>query len=161
MSSVSQSKKSSEKLSAGQAYFDIFLFAFSIVVLVLAYQISGFGLSEPGTFPLASSSVMVLSLGAVLLGNRKKQKSEDSFGVQLKKAANKLFTREFLIFASITILYIIAVEPLHFLASSFIFLTLSIVVLKGSKPLFAVLISSGMLAFIYVVFLYFFKVILP
>ncbi len=155
------SAKRSDSLPAGQTCFDMFLFAFSIVILVLAYKISGFGLSEPGTFPLASSSVMVLSLGAVLLGNRKKKKSGDRVLTQLKKAANKLFTREFLIFASITILYIVAVEPLHFLASSFIFLTFSIVVLKGSKPLFAVLISGGMLAFIYVVFLYFFKVIIP
>lgn len=157
----SAAEKNPKTLPAGQIYFDFFLFVFSVVVLILAYKISGFGLSEPGTFPLASSSVMVLSLAAVLRGNRKKPRREEGVLTQLKKAGNKLFTREFLIFSSITIFYIIAVEPLHFLASSFIFLTLSIIVLKGSKPLYAVLISAGMLAFIYVVFLYFFKVILP
>lgn len=159
--STTSTTNSSKKLPAGQIYFDFFLLVLSLIVLLLAYRISGFGLAEAGTFPLASSAVMVLSLGMVILSNRKKERDENKFLPQMAQAVKDVCTKEFLIFCTITILYIIAVQPFHFLPSSFVFLALSIVVLKGSRPLKAVLISAGMLGFIYLVFLYFFKVILP
>ncbi len=153
------SKDSNAVIRAGEFYFDLLILLASLVVLVLAYQISGFSINAAGTFPLASSGVMVISMLTVVWGNRAKER--EGFVAELRQVLKEVFTKDFLLFTFITTAYIIAIEPLHFLTSSFVFITLSIIYLKGSTPVKATLISAGTLGFIYIVFLYFFKVILP
>lgn len=160
--SILMSHKNPGKLRAGEYYFDLLILFGSIVVLVLAYRISGFALSAAGTFPMASSSVMVLSMLLVLYGNRKKERENTGgFASELRQTMHEVFTKEFVVYSLMLLVYALAIEPTHFLPSSFVFICLSIIYLKGSTPGKAVLISTGTLACIYVVFLYFFKVLLP
>ncbi len=149
-------------LKAGEGYFDILLLVFSVALLIVAYNISGFAISAPGTFPLASTAVMALSMLAVLWGNRKKEKeNKEGFAKECAQAIRDVFTRDFVVYTVICIIYVALIPPFHFLPTSFVFLTLSIIYLRGSSPLKAVLVSAVTLAFIYLIFLYFFKVLLP
>lgn len=157
---MSQSKIS--KLRAGEFHFNLTICCLSFIVLVLAYQISGLKISAAGTFPLASSAVMVISMATVLWGDRKKERAiKESFNSEIRQAIREVLTKDFTVYTLIATAYICSIEPLHFIPSSFLFLTVSMIYLKGSKPVKAIIISSIILAFIYVVFLYFFKVLLP
>jgi hypothetical protein len=150
------------KLRAGEFHFNVIILCLSVIVCVLAYQISGLKLSAPGTFPLASSAVMVLAMLSVLWGDRKKQReNQEGFRNEIRQAIKEVLTRNFVVYTLIAVAYICTIELLHFIPSSFLFISISIVYLKGSSPLKALLISAVTLAFIYIVFLYFFKVLLP
>lgn len=156
------SHRETEKLRPGEFYFDIIILLGSVVVLVLAYQISGFALSAAGTFPMASGGVMVLSILLVLIGNRKKEReNKGGFASEMQQAIREILTKEFVVFTILLVLYAVAIEPLHFLPSSIVFVCLSMIYLKGCSPGKAILIGTGTLGCIYVVFLYFFKVLLP
>ncbi len=149
-------------LRAGESYYDLLILLASIVLLVIAYRISGFKISAPGTFPLASTTVMVAAMLTVIWSNRKRKRAtEDGFGAEIRQMLHEVFTRDFVVYAILCIAYVALIQPTHFLPSSFVFLVASIFFLKGGGPLKAVLVSAGTLACIYLIFLYFFQVLLP
>ncbi len=151
------------KLQAGETVFTWLLLLFSIFVLVMAYLISGFSsVSSPGTFPMAAAVVMVGSMVVLILENRKAVKPDAKGRAdELRMAAQDIFRPVFLIYTGIVLLYMILLQPLHFLPSSFLFLLGSIIFLKGSTPLKSLYISVGLLACIYGIFHYLFRVVLP
>jgi len=155
--------KTSRKLHAGENAFAWGLLAFSLFLLVCAYLISGFAsVSSPGTFPMIAAAVMVISLALLLLGNRKAEKPEtDGLKDELRQAARQIFTPVFLIYTAIVIAYMLIIQPLHFLPSSFAFLLASMIYLKGSTPVKSLIISAATLGGIYLIFHYLFRVVLP
>ena len=155
--------KETHKLHAGENLFSWALLAFSIFVLILAYRISGFSsISSPGMFPMVAASVMVISIAMVLLGNRKAEKPHTGgLKTELRLAATEIFTPQFLIYTAIIIVYMLIIQPLHFLPSSFAFLLTSMIYLKGSTPVKSLLISAATLGGIYLIFHYLFLVVLP
>lgn len=156
------SRDKTKMLRAGETCFDLLILAISIALLIVAYRISGFAISAPGTFPLISTTVMVGAMLMVLKENRKKPRDyDDVFTKELGQAIREVFTPTFTFYTLICIVYVLLIDVVHFLPSSFVFLVLSMIYLKGSSPLKAGLISTVTLAGIYLVFLYFFKVILP
>ena len=155
--------KKSRKLHYGENAFTWFLLAFSIFVLVFAYLISGFSsVSSPGTFPMIAAAVMVVSVIFVLRGNRKAEKPEaENFIDELRKATREIFSPVFMIYTGIIIVYMLMIQPLHFIPSSFAFLLVSMIFLKGSTPVKSLLISAVTLGVIYLIFHYLFRVVLP
>ena len=155
--------KTTRKLHAGENAFTWLLLAFSLFLLVCAYLISGFAsVSSPGTFPMIAATVMIISLALALLGNRKAKKPEtDGLKVELSQAARQIFTPVFLIYTGIIIVYMLIIQPLHFLPSSFFFLLASMIYLKGSTPVKSLLISAATLGAIYLIFHFLFRVVLP
>jgi putative tricarboxylic transport membrane protein len=151
------------KRVAGELYFAGFLLAFSIFVLVCAYRISGFSsVSSPGTFPMIAAAVMVITITIVLFQNRRSEAPDvGSNWEELKQAAKTIFFPTFLIYTAIIILYMILLQPLHFMPASFLFLLVSIIYLKGAPPLTALFITGVTLAGIYLIFHYLFLVVLP
>jgi len=155
--------KTDPRLRVGESLFTWLLLGFSLFILVLAYRISGFSsISSPGMFPMLAAAVMVLSIGLALAGNRRKRKP-DAAGLlqELNQAYHEIFPPLFLIYTAIIVGYMIILQPVHFLPSSFAFLLISMIYLKGAKPLKSLLISGVILGVIYVVFHYFFLVVLP
>lgn len=155
--------KNKRKLEAGETAFTWMMLMFSIFVLIMAYRISGLSsVSSPGAFPMLAAVIMVGSIVVLLLDNRKATKP-DSDGVveELRMAAQDIFHPVFLIYTAIIILYMILLQPLHFIPSSFCFLLGSIILLKGSTPVKSLLITVVLLASIYVIFHYLFRVVLP
>lgn len=151
------------KLRAGENIFGLLMLALSLFLLVQAYLISGFSsISSAGTFPMAAAAVMVLAMVSILLKNRRLNKP-DAGGVkgEMRLAARQVLPVIFLVYTTLVISYIILIQPLHFLPSSFLFLLLSMIYLKGGTILKAIIISAATLGFIYIMFQYFFRVVLP
>ena len=151
------------KLRAGENVFGWLMLALSLFLLVQAYLISGFSsISSAGTFPMVASAVMVIAVASILLKNRRLKKTETA-GIkeEMRLAAKQVVPVIFLVYTIIVIGYIILIQPLHFLPSSFIFLLLSMIYLKGSNILKSLIISVATLGFIYIMFQYFFRVVLP
>lgn len=151
------------KLQAGETVFTWILLLFSIAVLVMAYRISGFSsVSSPGTFPMIGALVMLVCMIALIFENRQAEKPDvEGLVNELREAARDIFRPVFLIYSAIIVLYMVILQPLHFLPSSFLFLLGSILFLKGSTPLKSIVISVGLLAGIYAIFHYLFRVVLP
>ena len=97
-----------------------------------------------------------------MLDNRK-MKKPDVVGLadELRRTAKEVLSRVFLIYTAVIIVYMILIEPLHFLPSSFVFLFVSMIYLKGSTFFKSLIISAVSLGGIYFIFQYFFRVVLP
>ena len=111
---------------------------------------------------MGAAFVMVISMAFILLNNRKLEKP-DAKGLadELRLTAKQVLPRVFLIYVGIIIVYMILIQPLHFLPSSFAFLLASMIYLRGSSIIKSLIITTITLAGIYVVFQYFFRVVLP
>lgn len=155
--------KKIKKLRDGENVFTCLLMAFCLFVLIMAYRISGFSsISSPGTFPMVSATVMVVTLLFLLIGNRKAQKPvAKNLKEEISRAARNVFSPVFLLYTAIILVYMIALEPLHFLPCSLAFLLVSIILLKGSRPVKALFISVGTIVGIYLIFQTLFRVVLP
>lgn len=160
---MSEAMEKKRQLRAGENAFGWLMMALGLFVLVQAFLISGFSsISSAGTFPMVASAVMVIAAASMLLNNRKLKKPDTgSFKNELQRAAKQVSPKIFLVYMIIVIGYIILIKPLHFLPSSFVFLLLSMIYLKGSSALKSLLISTVTLGCIYIMFQYFFRVVLP
>jgi len=160
---VSEFMKKERKLRAGENVFGWLMVALSLFVLVQAFLISRFtSISSPGTFPMIASAVMVGATALILFNNRKlKKRNTDDFKDELRLAVKRVLPTVFLVYMIIIIGYIILIKPLHFLPSSFLFLLISMIYLKGGRVLKSLIISVITLGSIYIMFQYFFRVVLP
>ncbi len=101
-------------------------------------------------------------MALVLLNNRKLEKPDaDDLKDELRRAAKQVLPKVFLVYTGFIIGYMILIQPLHFLPSSFAFLLVSMIYLKGSTVIKSLIIATLTLACIYIVFQYFFRVVLP
>ena len=155
--------KEYRKLRAGENFFAWLMMAFSLFVLIQAYLISGFSsISSAGTFPMVAAAIMVVAMALILMNNRKLETPDtDGFKDELQRAAKKVLPKVFLVYTGVIIAYMILIQPLHFLPSSFAFLLVSMIYLKGSTLIKSLIISTLTLACIFIVFQYFFRVVLP
>jgi putative tricarboxylic transport membrane protein len=155
--------KETRQLRAGENLFAVLMLVFSLFVLVGAYKISGFSsVSSPGTVPMGAAAVMVIAMVMQLVSNRKQKKPDfPGFKAELAHTARDAFSRTFIIYLFIVVIYVVLIKPLHFMPSSFLFLLASIVILRGASTKKAVIISVCMLAAIYFIFHYVFRVFLP
>ena len=160
---TSNAMKEIRKLRAGENLFAWLMMALSLFVLIQAYLISGFSsISSAGTFPMVAAAIMVVAMALILLNNRKLVKPDaDGLKDELRQAAKQVLPKVFLVYTGIIIGYMILIQPLHFLPSSFAFLLVSMIYLKGSTVIKSLIISILTLACIYIVFQYFFRVVLP
>jgi putative tricarboxylic transport membrane protein len=155
--------KKDRKLRAGENIFGWILLLFSLYILLQAYFISGFSsISSAGTFPMAASAVMVVSSGLILLNNRRLKKPDTkNIRDELVLTVKTVLPSIFLFYIVIVIVYAALLKPLHFLPSSLAFLIISIIYLKGTTVPKTILISISILVFIYILFQYVFRVVLP
>jgi putative tricarboxylic transport membrane protein len=155
--------KKIKKLRAGENAFAWLMMALSLFVLIQAYLISGFSsISSAGTFPMVAAAIMVVAMAIILLNNRKLAKSDaDGLKDELRQAAKQVLPKVFLVYTGVIIGYMILIQPLHFLPSSFAFLLVSMIYLRGSTVIKSLIISILIMACIYTVFQYFFRVVLP
>lgn len=155
--------KKPRRLRTGENPFVWLMLLFSLVTLFLAYRISGLQLCAPGTFPLAAAAVMVVTMVLVLLENRKLRKPSGTKGLidELRRAVNRLLPRQIVLYIVIILAYMLAIKPLHFFPSSFIFLLVSTIYLRGTTWKKAIFITSGALVAVYLIFQFVFQVTLP
>lgn len=155
--------KDTRQLRAGENLVGVLLLVFSLLVLREAYKISGFSsISSAGTVPMGAAVVMVLAMIGHLIDNRRKQKPDFSgFAAEMSYVTKDTFPRVLLIYVAVIFIYVVLIKPIHFMPSSFLFFLTSIILLRGASAKRAVLISIGMLASVYIIFHYVFRVLLP
>lgn len=144
----------------GERIFLWFLLAFSFFVLVTALMIPRLeNMSSSGVFPIFVGSILILTVIRILWQNRKRYAAL-TLREEWRRVGAFVLPMNIVGYALILLLYILTTAPLHFLPSSFGFLVISFIFLKGASPLRSVLIGVGTLAGIYVLFQTIFKVML-
>jgi hypothetical protein len=140
----------------GETAFAVLMLACSVFLFWTAYRISGFSsLSSPGAFPMAVTATMVGS-SAVILYNT----------LQMPAPARGAFKSEILdprlgTFVALNFFYALALEPLGFVLTSFLFLVSSIYLLHRRGPLPALISAAVSVVAVYIIFRLIFKVVLP
>jgi putative tricarboxylic transport membrane protein len=144
----------------GERIFIWLLLAFGIFVLITALKIPNLeNLSSSGVFPIFIGSILILTMAHVLWRNRKRY-ATPTLREECKQVPAFVLPVTVVGYAGILLLYILATEPLHFIPSSFVFLVISFIFLRGASPVRSVIIAAGTLGGIYVLFQTIFKVIL-
>jgi len=140
----------------GELVFGILMLVGSLVLLWNAYGISGFeALSAPGSVPMATTLVMVVSAALIVIKTAK---------LPLDKAetvAKDILPGVVIVFAALLIAYGVLLRPLGFLPTSALFLIVAIKVLGQRGWGWTVLVSLGSLLLIWLIFRIVFTVLMP
>jgi hypothetical protein len=136
-----------------------FLVALSLFVLVAAWQMPHETYASSGSFPLFIGSVMFLSILRILWKERKIFASW-KLNEEILQVRPFAFPREVVAYAITLVLYILLLYPLHFWVASYLFLVGSFLLLKGAKLIKGMIIGAIMLAVIWLLFEYAFRIVL-
>lgn len=141
---------------SGETAFAAVLVALSAVLLWKAAGISGFtALSSPGAFPMAVTAVMLGSSLLILL------RTARASGGHPDGAPRRIMPPVVLAVTGLIALYAVLLVPLGFLPTSFLFLAVAILLLRGGGAMFALGISLAALIGVYIVFRLVFTVLMP
>ena len=137
----------------GQDLFGLMFLAASVFLFWQSFRIAGFeALSSPGAFPMAVSATMVVASLIVVIGETRKRRERDGDPILPLTVA---------IFIGLVLAYAVALAPLGFIPSTFLFLAISTRLLYRSGWLATLGLAVGALVVIYVVFRIVFQVVLP
>lgn len=140
----------------GEVIFAAFLVIASLVLLRNAYGISGFdALSAPGSVPMATTAVMVVTSVIVLIGTLRK------LPVGGETLAKDILPPVVIVLALALIAFGILLEPLGFVPTAAIFLIATMKLLAGRSWMMTLAVALGSLVVIWLVFRIIFTVLLP
>lgn len=147
----------------GELAFSLAMLLFGLTALSLSYRISGFSSwSSAGSVPLGTS--FVLSASALMIVLRTLHKPAVATSAErpvTRQFYEKIFPLRHFLFTAVIVLYMVLLEPLGFIASSFLYLTGASVVLGERRYLRMTVINALSLAVVYLVFQTAFSVVLP
>ncbi|MCE5282012.1 MAG: tripartite tricarboxylate transporter TctB family protein [Deltaproteobacteria bacterium] len=143
----------------GERFLMWFLLALSLFVFIVALQMPHNSFSSTGAFPIFIGAVMVLSILRILWKDRKAFASW-KWKEERHQIKSFVFPRLVVLYTIALILYIVLLYPLHFWLSSFLFLVGSFLLLKGARLLKGLVIGAIMLALIWLLFQYIFRIVL-
>jgi hypothetical protein len=136
-----------------------FLLALSLFVFIAAWLMPHDSFSSMGAFPLFIGAVMFLSILRILWKERKIFASWQ-WKEEIPAIEPFAFPKLVVSYIVVLVLYILLLDPLHFWVSSYLFLVGSFLLLKGAKPLKSLIIGAIMLAVIWLLFQYIFRIVL-
>lgn len=140
----------------GELVFGAALLIASLVLLWNAYGISGFeALSAPGSVPMATTLIMVISAAVILLRDMRLPK------VQGETVARDILPRVVVVIAVMLVAYGVLLKPLGFLPTSALFLIAAIKMLGRRSWGWTLGISLGALVLIWIIFRIVFTVLMP
>ena len=146
----------------GELGFTGVLLIFAVLVLYFAYRISGFaGPSSAGVFPMLAGLAMVGSAITILLETARMRPEASGGPGPVRGFLTRIAPPEIAVYALIVIGFMLALEPLGFVAAAFAFLLISFLYLRRAGIVLALMISLGATAAIVLIFRYVFRVILP
>ncbi|MCX2723136.1 tripartite tricarboxylate transporter TctB family protein [Roseibium salinum] len=140
----------------GELAFGALMLAASLGLLWSAYGISGFeALSAPGTVPMATALVMVVTAAIVVAKT-----------ARLPLVPNETLARDIvpatvLVFIAFLIAYGLLLKPLGFIPTSALFLIAAVRILSRRNWTWTLLVSLGSLAVVWLVFRIVFTVLMP
>lgn len=140
----------------GETVFAAFLLLASLGLLVSAYGISGFeALSAPGSVPMATASVMVISSALVLVRTLRLPLS------RTETVLRDILPPVVMVMALFLLAYGVLLRPLGFLPTSLLFLVAAIKLLSRRGWVWTLGIALGALVVIWLVFRLVFTVLMP
>ncbi len=140
----------------GEATFDALVLLGSLVLLWKAFGISGFeALSAPGTIPMATTLVMVITAAMLLLRSLRRPIHAT------ESVRHDILPFYVIAMTGLLVGYALLLVPLGFLPTSFLFLVLSIKLLWRRNWPMTVLVSAFSLLLVYLVFRIVFTVLMP
>lgn len=140
----------------GELIFGALMVIGSLVLLWNAHGISGFeALSAPGTVPMATTAVMVVTSAIILLRDLRLP------CVAGESVAKDILPGVVLIIALMLVAYGFLLQPLGFLPTSALFLIAALKLLARRGWLWTVSISIGSLLLVWIIFRIVFSVLMP
>jgi putative tricarboxylic transport membrane protein len=148
---------------AGEIVFAALLVVFSGFLLWTAYGISGFAsLSSAGAFPMLAAAVLLLTGLVNLVQALKSRPTERQPGESaLAKFAREVTPSVIVGFTLVIAAYMLLLDRLGFLVSSYLFLVASMRLLGGRRWGLYLVVAAVSLGAIYIVFETAFSVVLP
>ena len=143
----------------GERFLMWFLLALSLFVLIVAWQMPHDSFSSMGAFPLFIGAVMFLSILRILWKERKVFASWQ-WKEEIAQARPFAFPTLVVLYIFVLVAYILLLYPLHFWLSSYLFLVGSFLLLKGAKIVRALITGVIMLAVVWLLFEYAFRIVL-
>ena len=143
----------------GERFLMWFLVALSLFVFIVAWYMPHESYASMGAFPLFIGAVMFLSILRILWKERKVFASWQ-WKEELAQASPFAFPKLVVAYIGVLVLYILLLNPLHFWVASYLFLVGSFLLLKGAKIVRALIIGAIMLAVIWFLFQYIFRIVL-
>ena len=143
----------------GERFLMWFLVALSLFVFIVAWYMPHESYASMGAFPLFIGAVMLLSILRILWKERKVFASWQ-WKEEIAQASPFAFPKLVVAYIGVLVLYILLLNPLHFWVASYLFLVGSFLLLKGAKIVRALIIGAIMLAVIWFLFQYIFRIVL-
>ena len=143
----------------GERFLMWFLVALSLFVFIVAWYMPHESYASMWAFPLFIGAVMLLSILRILWKERKVFASWQ-WKEELAQASPFAFPKLVVSYIGVLVLYILLLNPLHFWVASYLFLVGSFLLLKGAKIVRALIIGAIMLAVIWFLFQYIFRIVL-
>lgn len=147
----------------GELIFTLLLVLFGGFMLWQAYAISGFeSITSAGSFPMAAAGMLLLCALIVAVQTARLPRMHCTDGESLpRQFAQRLAPCVLVAFTGGIALYMLALEPVGFLLSSYVFLVASMAILGSQRWGLNLLVSAVALGVIYVIFQTVFSVVLP
>ena len=143
----------------GERFLLWFLLALGLFVFIVAWQMPHESFASTGAFPIFIGAVMILSILRILWKERKVFASWQ-WKEELPQVKPYAFPKLVVLYTIVLVLYVLLLYPLHFWLSSYLFLVGSFLLLKGAKLLSGLVIGAIMLASIWLLFQYIFRIVL-
>jgi putative tricarboxylic transport membrane protein len=147
----------------GELVFTLAMLVFGLTALWQAWRISGFSSwSSPGVMPMIAAAAMSVSALVFLRNTLRMQRPEVSAdSTPARQFFHRVLPLPIVLFTGLIVAYMLALEPLGFILSSFIFLAAAMFALGSRRILFTLVVSALSLAAIYLIFQTAFSVVLP
>lgn len=140
----------------GELVFGAALFAASLFLLWTAWRISGFeALSAPGSVPMVTTGLMVLTSGMVLAESLRKP------GLTGERLLRDILPLQVMATVGLIAAYAVLLKPLGFLPTSFLFLAAMIHLLARRGPVWTCTVSAVSVIGVWIVFRLVFSVLMP
>lgn len=147
----------------GEVVFTILLVVVSAFLMWQAFGISGFqSVSSAGMFPMLAGLTMTVTAVVVLVDQLKGAKSTgDRTGSRWATFRSAVLPREVMAGALAVLAYMLLLESLGFLLSSYLFLVLAMRLFGSRRWILNLVVSAASLGIIHLVFRTVFSVVLP
>lgn len=146
----------------GEWGFMVLCVVFSTFMLWASYSISKFdSISSPGVFPMLCAATMLVT-GLMSLRQTARTKLESQGDESLvQHFVRRILPLQLLLLVALIVAYMVALEQLGFILSSYVFLFVAMRLLGSQRLGMNLLVSALVLGAIYVVFQTAFSVVLP
>jgi putative tricarboxylic transport membrane protein len=147
----------------GELIFALLLVGLSLFLLWQAYGISGFeSLTSAGAFPMVASAIMLVTALLALRDTTRYPRIDREDGQSLwAQFVHKVSPAVLVQFVACIAVYMLALEKIGFILSSYVFLLVSMRVLGSRKWVLNLWVSALCLAVVYLIFQTVFSVVLP